>query len=108
MEIYRGLVMKILYLTLYKKWFKLILNKKKKIEYREIKPFWTKKIENNKYTHIQFRNGYNKTAPTLLVTYKGYSKNKTHYLLYLGNIIKKSYMENLFYENYKSNNRRFT
>ena len=35
---------KILHLTLHRKWFKQILTGTKKIEYREIKPYWTKRL----------------------------------------------------------------
>ena len=58
---------KILHLTLMKKWFDLILEGKKKVEYREIKPYWTKRLldsEGNvkKFDVIEFRNGYSKDA----------------------------------------------
>ena len=68
--------MKILHLTLKKKWFDQILAGTKKIEYREIKPYWTKRLfdDNGKSKHydiIYFRNGYSKDAHKMQVKFKG-------------------------------------
>jgi len=35
-------------------------------EYRELKPYWHTRL-NKKYDVIQFRNGYSKNAPKLLI-----------------------------------------
>jgi hypothetical protein len=44
-----------------KKWFLEILNGKKKIEYRDIKPYWTKRLftdgKPKKYNYIIFKKG---------------------------------------------------
>jgi hypothetical protein len=50
--------MKILDLVLKTKWYDMIEQGIKHEEYREIKPYWTKRIEKNKYTHVKFRRGY--------------------------------------------------
>lgn len=71
-----------LVLPIKRKWFKMILSGKKKEEYREIKPYWTKrllkndinfnidaimnKLRNNTcnfYKTIILRNGYSKNSP---------------------------------------------
>lgn len=71
--------MKILHLTLKKKWFDMIASGEKPYEYREVKPYWTKrlfeskwdddekvwKISPKKYDIVRFRNGYTKNAPTI-------------------------------------------
>ena len=67
---------KILHLTLHKKWFDQILEGTKKVEYREIKPYWTKRLfdeegQPKKYDFIIFRNGYSKDAPIMKVEFKG-------------------------------------
>ena len=76
---------KILHLTLFKKWFDEIKSGKKKFEYREIKPYWTKRLfeENEKgnskpkhYDFILFRNGYAKNAPKMLVKFLGVKIDK--------------------------------
>lgn len=70
--------MKILHLTLKRKWFDMIASGEKKEEYREIKPYWIRRLFawNNAYDPprdfhaVQFRNGYCKNAPTVLVEWK--------------------------------------
>ena len=62
-----------LILPIKKKWFDMILSGQKKEEYREIKPYWTKRLL--KYYHryitkqtifnIKFRNGYGNDKPTI-------------------------------------------
>lgn len=63
--------MKILHLTLKKEWFDMIASGQKKEEYREIKPYWNKRLLNNRYDAIQFRNGYAKDAPKMLLELNG-------------------------------------
>lgn len=88
-------------LPIKKKWFDMILSGKKKEEYREIKPYWTKRlgfISGDEKTmvyqvnkNILLRNGYSKNSPTLKCYVKinvGYGKtewgaepNKMYYVL---------------------------
>lgn len=66
---------KMLILPIKKKWFDMILSGEKKEEYREIKPYYEKRLERKvnfcKATgcgyYILLRNGYSKTSPTLKV-----------------------------------------
>lgn len=51
--------MKILDLPLKAKWFLMIEIGTKREEYREIKPFWKKRLFKG-YTHVRFRYGYTK------------------------------------------------
>lgn len=84
--------MKILHLTLKKKWFDMIASGDKKEEYREVKPYWVKRLTNpqchkvgtlelirllhkkesfrSDFKAVQFKNGYSKDAPTVLVELK--------------------------------------
>lgn len=62
--------MRILHLTLKKKWFDMIESGVKREEYREMKPYWHKRL-NKKYDAIHFRNGYSKDSPSMLVELKG-------------------------------------
>ncbi len=89
--------MKILHLTLKKKWFNLIKDHVKIEEYREIKPYWNKRL-NGSHTHILFVNGYGKDRPRILIELKeimtglglplwGAPEKKTVYILRLGKII---------------------
>ena len=68
--------LKVLHLNLHKKWFDQILEGTKKIEYRDIKPYWTTRLfdKNGKvkdYDVIEFRNGYSKVARKMFVEFKG-------------------------------------
>lgn len=49
--------MKILHMTLTARWFDMIASGEKKEEYREIKSYWTKRL-NKHYDIVRFSNGY--------------------------------------------------
>jgi len=63
--------MNILHLTLKKKWFDLIASGKKKIEYREYKPYWEVRLHGKHFDEIHFRNGYGKRRPTVVTECTG-------------------------------------
>ena len=81
---------KILYLTLNRKWFDKIATGEKKIEYRDIKPYWIKRVEHKNYDEVYFRNGYQKNSPFMRVKYEGYKKTN-RYELKLGIILEIKY-----------------
>ena len=75
---------KILPLTISKQWFDKIVSGEKTEEYREIKPYWIKRLTTNcevvydvaaetycgevlyrPYTHVLFINGYRKNSPRI-------------------------------------------
>lgn len=67
---------KVLHLTLKKKWFDMIKAGEKKEEYREIKPYWSKRLiwKNDMlrdFGYVLFKNGYSKDAPQMLFEVKG-------------------------------------
>lgn len=88
-------------LPIKKKWFDMIKSGEKKEEYREIKPYWTKRLNFISYDekgvvyqvnkNILLRNGYSKNSPTLkcyVQINEGYGKsewgaepNKMYYVL---------------------------
>ena len=83
---------KILHLILMRKWFDEILVGTKKIEYREIKPYWTKRLFNKdgtakKYDLIYFKNGYAKDCPKMIVEFKGVRKGEKGYEILLGEVL---------------------
>ena len=74
----------VLTLTVSKQWFDMIVTGEKTEEYREIKPYWIKRLTTNcevaydvaaetycgkvlyrPYTHVLFINGYRKDAPRI-------------------------------------------
>lgn len=63
--------MKILYLTLKKKWFDLIKSGQKTEEYREIKPYWEKRLKDKYFDCVCFKNGYSANAPQFTIELKG-------------------------------------
>jgi len=96
--------MKILHLTLKKKWFDMIASGEKKEEYREVKPYWRKRLndKNDNYREfdiVRFKNGYQKNAPFVDVELRGINLANTgkqewgaepfqvYYILSLGKIL---------------------
>jgi hypothetical protein len=77
--------MKILHLTLKKKWFDLIASGEKKEEYREIKPYWCVRLMDKTisttegdsvtfkrwFDFVKFTNGYGKCAPSITLKWEG-------------------------------------
>ena len=78
---------KVLHLNLYRKYFDQILKKEKIIEYRDITPYWSKRLEGRHYDVIKFRNGYRKDAPEMVVENKGMYVSDSEYAIVLGNIL---------------------
>jgi len=67
--------MKTLHLTLKRKWFDMIKSGEKKEEYREIKPFWTKRFNNIRCSSeptktVTFSNGYHKDRDQFVIELK--------------------------------------
>lgn len=60
-----------LHLTLKKKWFDLIRSGVKTEEYREMKPYWDRRLMAGKeFDTVTFKNGYQKNAPTFVIELK--------------------------------------
>lgn len=90
--------MRVLHLTLKRKWFDMIASGVKREEYREAKPYWTKRLTVKEYDAIHFRNGYSRTAPTVTVEFIGLDfgmgfpewgapKDERVYILRLGRVL---------------------
>jgi hypothetical protein len=58
--------MKIVTLPIKKKWFDMILSGEKKEEYRELKPYWDKRLSGNRLV-LKLVNGYGKHRPYILI-----------------------------------------
>ena len=54
--------MKLLHLVLKRQWYDMILSGEKRDEYRDITPYWRKRLEGKDYDVVEFRNGYQKDA----------------------------------------------
>jgi len=108
----------VLRLTLTKKWFDMIASGEKKEEYRELKKYWQVrltdgietylteflpkgfgyKVKWKHFDYVEFKNGYAKNAPLLLVECKGIDIDKAKakwsdgfkddcFVIRLGNIV---------------------
>ena len=78
----------ILHLNLRREYFAKIASKTKRVETRERKPYWKKRLEGRHYDVIKFRNGYTKSAPKMLVEFRGLTKRRRNYEIQLGRILK--------------------
>lgn len=76
----------------------MIASGEKREEYREMKPYWHKRLMGKQYDAIRFRNGYSPTSPTVTVELKellsglgiiewGAPYGQAVYILRLGNIL---------------------
>jgi len=81
----------VLHLTLHRKWFEEIVSGRKREEYRDLTPYWERRIEGRHYDEIHFRNGYRKGAPLARVRYLGWKRGEVEgtpvYILALGDIL---------------------
>lgn len=90
---------KTLKLTLKKKWFDLIKSGLKTEEYRDIKPYWDKRLMSGQtFDKVSFKNGYSQSAPTFEIELKGIRcgigrpewgapQDKPVYILQLGQLL---------------------
>lgn len=74
-------------------YFDMIKSGEKKIEYREVTPFWTSRLfdkegKKRSYDNVLFINGYNKDARRLTTEFKGVTIKNGVYNINLGKIIK--------------------
>jgi hypothetical protein len=76
--------------TIKREWLREIAAGRKKVEYREIKPYWTHRLSGVKVPfHIRLINGMQVKAPEITVLVKRVRKNSREgcYELHLGRII---------------------
>lgn len=96
---------RVLHLTLKRQWFEMIIHSGKIEEYREVKPYWEKRLFNvnhngqpKEYDIIRFKNGYGKNVPEMDIEWKGCWKGEgdpmygaeigvEYYVIWLGKIL---------------------
>lgn len=99
--------MKTLKMTLQKQWFDQIASGEKVEEYRDCSDFWISRLLNEdgsykEYDTVEFRNGYAKDCPKMLVEVKGIELEKYedsdgdennfdnfYFVIFLGKVLKK-------------------
>ena len=82
--------------TIKREYLAEIVRGEKKIEYRELKPYWTKKLESVETPfELHLINGMTTTAPRVLVTVLRVKKDsrRNQYELHLGKILKVRYWD---------------
>ena len=99
--------MKTLHLNVKKKWFEMIASAEKKEEYREITPYWEKRLYHvcyprilqfRDYDIVEFRNGYSANAKKIRLVCDGITggignyywgaPNRPVFIIKLGKILK--------------------
>lgn len=76
----------------------MIASGEKKEEYRDLKPFFTTRLENRHYDVVVFQNGYSADSPRIIVKYNGVKikkgkskwgaeKGKIYYAIQLGRVV---------------------
>ena len=83
--------MKILRIVIKGVYFDEIAAQTKKIEYRDVSPFWQSRLydadgKKRAYDKIEFINGYKKIARRMEVKYEGFKKVKNTFHIQLGAI----------------------
>jgi hypothetical protein len=78
----------VLHLTLRREFFAAIAAGKKRTEYRKVKPYWRKRLEDRDYDVVMFRNGYARDAPDMLVEFRGVRRDGADYAIRLGRILR--------------------
>jgi hypothetical protein len=85
--------METLKIVIRKIYFDEIASGEKKIEYRDVKPFWQSRLydANGKkriYDNIEFINGYNAGAKRMITKFEGFEKKGMKYNIKVGKILK--------------------
>ena len=74
-------------LTLHREFFDQIVAGTKTVEYRDIKPYWTTRLEGRSFDEVHFRNGYSQDMPFMRVEWKGMYRRGQKYCIRLGKIL---------------------
>ncbi len=75
--------------TLERQWFAKIVDGSKRIEYREIKPYWTTRFAKVGIPfRLVLRNGMNRPIPVLTVRIDKITRVRGDYALHIGRILK--------------------
>lgn len=84
--------LRVLHLTLHRKWFDRIAMGRKKREFREVTEYWVKRLTDANYDpipfdEIHFRNGYAKGAPWMRVKWLGMTGRAGLFAIKLGEVM---------------------
>jgi len=81
--------MRILHLTLKRKWFDDIAAGRKHNEYRDMNPYWDSRLLGKCFDEVHFRNGYSLDRPFMRIQWLGCQRDITNrrYVIGLGKIL---------------------
>jgi hypothetical protein len=90
--------LRVLRLTLKRKWFDMIARGEKREEYRTPGKWILSRLEGKEYDRVEFKNGYDKNVPTMEVEYLGWAysfgkrqwggeQGKPYATIYLGRVL---------------------
>ena len=68
--------MRILRLPVNEYWYRLILSCKLKHDYREIKPYWTNRLEGKEYDVVEFYHRFKKNIPPIRYKFEWIKKGR--------------------------------
>jgi hypothetical protein len=97
--------LRVLRLTLEKKWFDMIASGEKLEEYREPKAWIFSRLAGKEYDVVEFANGYGPNVPTMEVEYRGWElrfggrgewgavSNQRYAVIHLGRVISRHNVE---------------
>lgn len=83
---------KVLHLTIKRRWFNEILSGVKKVEYREAKDYWRRRLDGKHFDEVCFRNGYRQDSPFMRVELLDIREVDGWYHIGLGNILESSWL----------------
>lgn len=78
---------KVLHLTIKRRWFLEILRGVKTLEYRANKPYWNRRLDGKHFDEVHFRNGYSHNAPLMRIQVLNIVKGVEGYIIELGEIL---------------------
>jgi len=79
--------MRVLHLTIKRKWFDLIVSGEKTEEYRDAKRYWIDRLYGRVFDEVHFRNGYRPDSPFMRVECQGIDRIADRYTIKLGKIL---------------------
>lgn len=68
--------MRILRLPVNEYWYNLIVSGQLTHDYREVKPYWTKRLENKEYDIVEFYHRFNKSIEPIMYKFEWIKKGR--------------------------------
>ncbi len=83
--------MRVLHLTIRRQFFEEIAGGVKRCEYRDLKPYWTSRLEGKTFDEVHFRSGRTRNVPFMRVEFRGVRigswQGRPCYVIELGRVL---------------------